>query len=584
MPSDVVGAKLAVLLVWVGCTGIAVAATPAHIVHLGPQSGPLCLADTPAVTAPVPDADVTPAAGLSLEPAQQCRWVFSPGDDLVLTATVAAGEATDTTRLTFWNWRLQPLAQVAVPTGESQVQVAVAGRGTYLVTLDRFRRGDCVARLARSFAVCPDNNHRRKDWARSGFWVGQCSFPGWQHARLEGGHTARPEGFTDEQSRELDAELVARMGVQVARINLPVTRRDETGLDLDFTLADACARTFADRGLALDVQLFAPEGAGRGPVLPAYAEAPVQWAMLYPLQEQPYRHYVREMARRYGRDARFFQIGNEPGNPQQSRGTAGEFVSTVRQAADELRRQFPRTPVTNGGYCSDNEVVQEIVAGLPGVTDFASYHYHARLEGLKPFRERMAQLHRQAGYEPVRLANTEMGYAMPTLAAERVHAVQELQKLLYCWAHGDEGVLLYSSRELWWPRQFSYSGISDYGFVDHFFCPRFAYGAVSALLDHYAGYRFECILVEGERLHAYAFAAGSRRLVTLFAPRGETRARVHSNAAAASRIDAMGNVRPLRAARQVTLTVDEYPVTVQLEGATEVQALELPARSAAPKE
>jgi hypothetical protein len=361
------------------------------------------------------------------------------------------------------------------------------------------------------------------------------------------------------------------MGVQVARINLPVTRRDKAGMDLDFSLADQCAKSFTDQGLALDIHLFAAQGAGRGPVLPAYADAPEEWALVYPQQEPAFRHYVREMARRYGRSARFFQVGNEPGNTLQCRFTAPEFAATVRQAVDEVHRQFPRTPVTNGGYCSDNELVQEIIAALSGVTQFASYHYHAGLAGLIPFRQRMVRLHEAAGYAPVRLANTEMGYAMPSLVGERVNAVQELQKLLYCWAHGDEGVLLYSSREIWWPRVFSYDGISDYGFVDHFFCPRFVYGAMSALLDHYAGYRFQRLLAESDDLHAYLFAAGDRQLVAAFAPQGETRLRLRTDARAASVLDAMGNSQPARAARQITLTVTEYPTTITLSGATTVE-------------
>jgi len=561
----------------IGALVLAAAAHAAPVscltLSLTPAAEPLSVTNVPSIAEPVPDADRLPDAGLALTPRLPCRWVVGPGDPVVLTATVSTSEPGDQVRLTCWDWDLRPVAQTPLDLGSTEVTIAVAGRGTYLLTLDRARAGRCVARLARSFAVCPDNTARRRAWARSGFWIGQCSFPGWQNARLEGGHAAHPDDLTEQQSRELDAELVARMGVQVARINLPVSRRDDAGLDLDFTLADVCARAFTARGLMLDVQLFAPQGQGRGPVLPAYADAPLEWALLCPLQEQPYRHFVREMARRYGPAARFFQIGNEPGNPQQSHSTPAEFVATVRQASDELRRQFQHTPVTNGGYCFDNEPVQQIIRELRGVTDFASYHCHGTLADLARFRSSLAALHQQAGYRPPRLANTEMGLAMPTLAGERTHAVQELQKLLYCWAHGDEGVLLYSSRELWWPRQFSYNGISDYGFVDHFFCPRFAYGAMSALLDHYAGCRLDRTLVEDERLHAYLFSTGSRHLVSLFVPQGQTRVRLHSAAAAASLIDVMGNPKPLRSARHVTLTASPYPTTVLLEGATDVEVL-----------
>ena len=123
---------------------------------------------------------------------------------------------------------------------------------------------------------------------------------------------------------------------------------------------------------------------------------------------------------------------------------------------------------------------------------------------------------------------------------------------------------------------FDHNGISDYGFVDHFFCPRFVYGAMSALLHDYAGFRFRRILSEDGDLHAYLFADGKRRWVVAFAPQGKTRIRVGSDAQHASVLDVMGNRRDLRAPGQVTLTVTDYPTTVLLDGATRVDVVKLP--------
>ena len=93
---------------------------------------------------------------------------------------------------------------------------------------------------------------------------------------------------------------------------------------------------------------------------------------------------------------------------------------------------------------------------------------------------------------------------------------------------------------------------------------------MSGLLDHYAGFRFERILAEDDGLHAYLFSNGPRRLVSLFAPQGTTRARLRSDAVAASVFDAMGNAGARRAPRQVTVSVGDYPTTVVLDGATRV--------------
>jgi hypothetical protein len=157
-----------------------------------------------------------------------------------------------------------------------------------------------------------------------------------------------------------------------------------------------------------------------------------------------------------------------------------------------------------------------------------------------------------------------------SVGAERASAALEVQKILYCWAHGHLGVLLYSSRELEWPRQYSYDGVSDYGFVDYFFCPRFVYGAVSAFLDHYAGVRFDHILRESDNLHIYTFRGTDRQLVAVFALREPVPVTLTSNARRATLVDPMGNESPVDNGKQVTLEVGEYPQTVVLYGATEV--------------
>jgi hypothetical protein len=350
--------------------------------------------------------------------------------------------------------------------------------------------------------------------------------------------------------------------VGVARINLGVTRRDEAGMDLDFGMADACVRAFTSRGLRLDMQLFPPSGPGIGPVTPGHPDARPGENPIYPMLDAPYRHLVRETARRYGRSALFFQVGNEPGNALQYRGRPDEYVVQFRQAAEELHAALPGMPVTNGGYCMDNADTHEIARALGSEASFVSYHWHGYLEGLAGFQQRIRDMLRAGGAQAAPLANTEMGLAVPTVGAERANAVAELQKLLYCWAHGHAGVLLYSSRELWWPRQFSYDGVSDYGFVDHFFCPRFVYGAVSALLDRYAGCRFERISVEEPDLHAYVFRRGETRLLALFAPRHPVDVLVTADTAARTVLDPMGNERCLSSVGGVRLRVGEYPITV----------------------
>lgn len=535
-----------------------------RVFNLNPRMEPLAQSRVPRLTDKLPDTDIVGGASLSIEPIQPYRWIVSPGQDFELTVRGEPAGGNDQAVLTVWDWENRPVAQTsfAMPF-EGKVRCKVEGRGTWVLTLDGMRGDKCAVRLVRSFSVCPDNAARRSLWKNSGFWVGQCSFPGW-HDREANGHPVHPAGLTADESRLLEAELVARMGVQVARINLVVNRRDAEGVDLDFFISDKCVNAYASRGLKLDLQLFTPYGNGMGPVLDKYANA--TGGAIYPLKEKPYRHYVCETARRYARHAQFFQIGNEPGNPHQYSGTAEEYVQQVRQAVEEIRRVAPGVPITNGGYCFDNDDTRRVSAGIRGLTDFASYHWHGDLAGMKAFRAHIEKMHRDAGCTAPKYANTEMGYHMPTVADERTNALHEMQKLLYCWAHGDLGVLLYSSRELGWPRQHS----TEYGFVDHFFCPRFVYGAASALLDKYAGFRFRQTLAEGDNLHAYEFFSGTRRMVAAFAAKKPTDISLISDARSAVMIDPMGNETPLADAKRVKLQAGEYPQSVLLNGCSVV--------------
>jgi hypothetical protein len=550
-----------------------------RVFALSPMMKVKAVPATPGMCDKMPDADVVGKGSLGMEPRQPYAWVTSPGSDFEFTARGASIEGIDRALLTIWDWENRPVAQTsfAMPfTG--RVTCKVEGRGTWVLTLDAMRGEECAMRLIRSFSVCPDNTSRRSFWKKSGFWVGQCSFPGWHDVVIDG-RPAHPPGLSPKQSRELEADLIARMGVGLARINLVVKRRDADGFDLDFGLADECVNAYVSRGLGLDLQLFMPYGDGMGPVLDKYAG--VTGGAIYPLKEKPYRHYVRETVRRYGRHAAFFQIGNEPGNPHQYSGTADEYVEQVRQAVDEIRRAGsgdpraarrvkPRVPITNGGYCFDNDDTRRIASGVRGLTDFVSYHWHGDLPGLKAFRADIERMHRDAGHASPEYANTEMGYHMPTVGAERSNAIYEMQKLLYCWAHGDLGVLLYASRELWWPRQHD----KEYGFFDYFFCPRYVYGAASAFLDKYAGFRFSRVLKETDNLFVYEFVSGKRSMVAAFAVKKPVQITLTSDARSAVLIDPMGNETPLADAKKVTLQAGEFPQSVVFDGASDVALCE----------
>lgn len=539
---------------------------------LYPNAPALANCNVPLLTEEIFDADRLETTVLQIDPIKPCHWVYSPGDQIYFKVAGIKQNKTESAVLTVWDWENRPIAQnhFAMPFQET-IRMRVPGRGTYVLTLDGMSNDKCEYRLVRSFSVCPSNENRRRLWKNNGFWIGQCSFPGWMDARSKDGHTACPPQLTSDEARELDAKLVSRMGAQIARLDMSVIRKDQDGMNLDFSVSDKCVHLFTNCGLDLDLQIFRPYGGGRGPILPKYSDVPIEKTALFPIKEDAYRHYVSEIIQRYGKYARFVQVGNEPDNDQQYGGTPEDYCNELRLALDEVRKRYPDLPVTNGGYCNTSDDTIRIIEGIKGLTDFVSYHCHENLDVLRYFLSKMQEMHNKYSYDHPDFANTEMGYSMPTVGGERANAVFEMQKIFYCWAHGNKGVMLYSSRETFWPRQYMYDGISDYGFVDYYFCPRFVYGTMSAFLDKLAGFQFSHILQESDNIHAYEFISGNRRIIAVFAAKEPAVVRFTSDAKRASILDPMGNSTRCDDPRIISVHVGEYPIVVSFDRSTMVE-------------
>lgn len=542
--------------------GALLMSVPGHAVTtlaLRPDMPELPAGDVPALWAELPDADLV-AKDLTLSPAVPYHWVFAPGETVLLTASA---EVPGRVLLTVWDWERRPVArhEFAAPFTD-ELRLEVTGRGTYLLTLDSFTGVECQARLARSFAVCPSNEGRRALWRQSAFWPGCCSFPGRQHWTNSFG-PAHPSGLSEQQAAELDAELSARLGLVLVRPDLPVTW---TAPDrpLDFQRADQAFRAFTSRGFKLALQMGFP-GAADWALMPQYqGVTDPKWR--YPRREEVVRRFTREVVERYAADSAFLEVYNEPDNADFWRGTVDEFIATHHWIADEARRAAPTLPVLSGGLClMDPERTGLIVRGIADAVDGVGYHSHGGVDGLQAALTAMRATHAAAGYEQPVFYNTEMGFANWRLDMERAAAATAVQKLLYCWAHGNRAGLLYCSRDIGGPRM----SARDWGYLDHFMCPRFTYGAVAAFMDTYAGAVFDRVLAESNGLYAYVFRQGDKRLVSVFVgndyPRPVT---LQTDATAASRLDPMGNSTPLDlpAGRQ-TVTAGYYPTTIVLAGA-----------------
>lgn len=519
----------------------------------------------PALWADVPDADLLPQPP-RIEPEKAFRWVLAPGETFRATARVESATGADRATLTVWDWNNTPVLQQAVTApGETSLVLPVEGRGTWLLTLDLFAGQKCLGRLARSFSICPPNLERRKGWRAEEFFVGTCAFPGRQHWTNAYG-PARPKGLTDEEALNLDAELSARLGLQVVRPDVPVRWPGEDA-PIDFSPVDRSFAAWTSRGFKLALQLPKP---GDWAILPKYdGVADPRWR--YPKREAPSRKLVSELARRYAKDTLFFELYNEPDNKDFWRGTPEEFLDLMGWMHEETRRSAPASTIGGCALCLiEPEWTGQIARAARGRLDWVSYHSHGDVRALADILKAMRAVHAAAGYEKPLFVNTEMGHAAWRLDQERSMATTSVQKLLYCWAHGHRGALLYCSRDIGGPR----ISAGDWGAIDHFMCPRFVYGAVAAFIDTLAGFRFEGVLEESRLRHVFLFRDGDRRIVAAYAPDQQSRRLVLDAGTARAEIaDAMGNRHPADKT-PIDLTLSGYPTFVLLEGASQVRVVE----------
>ena len=180
--------------------------------------------------------------GLAIMPAKPYAWHHAPTDDgatIDLTLKVDANDAYDRAVLTLWNWHNIPVHQQAVAGAtSSDIRLRVHGYGTYLITLDAFAEDKCVYRLARSVSVAPDANLHQQAWNKGDYWLGICAFPGRFHWSNRG-KPVLPEGLGEQEARELEARLIAQLGLSRVRLDVSMVMPENDKQAIDWKRMDA---------------------------------------------------------------------------------------------------------------------------------------------------------------------------------------------------------------------------------------------------------------------------------------------------------------------------------------------------------
>lgn len=475
----------------------------------------------------------------------------------------------DRATLTIWNWNNHAVWQTQFPGGSRELlSVRIEGSGSYLLTLDGWKEGEVVARLIRNLAVTRDQNAVRRTWKTDEFFVGTCAFPGRYHWQTSGGPTL-PRGLSEEEARSLEASLIARTGLQVVRTDESLEMGRKTAADgsetyhFDFSRMDPAVASFTSRGFQLVLQTMS---AADWAVLPRYAgEGKNRWR--YPHREAPQRAYLAALVERYGKHARIVQISNEPDQIGYWSGSNEDFVTQYHFSRDEVKRVAPHLPVTTGGYSLvDLEKCAFLIRELHDAVDIPAYNAHGNLDDYKRSFATMLRLQKEAGDTKKRWANTEAGYSAWRLEQERRQAQIDTQKVLYSWASGHSGILLFCSRMTRGPGR---DGPPDFGLLDYQYCPRFVYASVSALLGTLDGATFDGILAERKNVHLYRFERDGDLILAGFTLGDDPdKITIESDASGVIEIDEMGNAQPERKGGRFQAELDGYPRYWVLHGAT----------------
>jgi hypothetical protein len=545
-------------------------AAPANAVVLSPQSPPLDAIGVPYLHEVLPEHRLS-GSGLVLEPAAgPYEWTKTgPTDEPFVLNLAVESPVFQRGTLTVWNWNNHAVAQFQVPAGEpKRIALQVDGLGAYLLTFDGWRADKVEARLIRNLGVTRDLNRARETWRTEEFFIGTCAFPGRYHWK-PGGEPTLPAGLTEPQARDREAELIARLGLQVVRTDESLEMGKRKGKEggeeyfFDFSRMDAAVGSYTSRGFQIVLQTMS---ASDWAVLPHYADrGKDRWR--YPHQEKPQRAYLAALVGRYGKHARFVQVSNEPDQTGYWSGTNDEFVTQYRFSRDEIRRVAPEIPVTVGGYTLVDEAkCAFFIKHLRGQTDLPAYNAHGNLEDYARSFATLRRLQSEAGDTATGWVNTEAGYSAWRLEQERRQAQIDAQKVLYSWANGHKGILLFCSRMTRGPGR---DGPPDFGLLDYQYGPRFAYGALATLTGTLTNTSYAETLSETNGIYLYRFHREGESILAGFTLREEpVTVRITSDARERIPIDEMGNAAPAEAGGDFPFLLDGYPRYQVLRGAT----------------
>jgi hypothetical protein len=224
----------------------------------------------------------------------------------------------------------------------------------------------------------------------------------------------------------------------------------------------------------------------------------------------------------------YYEILNEPdlyGTKTTGfwKGTPQEYVDLSSYVLDLHETYASNSLISQGGmthYKDDNEddpllVPEVITRSLQNRLSLYAYHCHGPIENLISEKGNVRNVLTRSGFDPASVSqyNSESGLMTGRLSREILQAIALPKKILYGWAHGDCGMLVYDLRDKQGTRLNETS--SDWGLTCHYFCPKPGYGTVASLVSILAGAHFEQSVYEDSLFQLYRFLRDGDTVLTL---------------------------------------------------------------------
>ena len=314
------------------------------------------------------------------------------------------------------------------------------------------------------------------------------------------------------EAREVCYDILNAIGAKLVRCGgmTSFVRTCAKGPEPDFTDTDRVYGELKRRGLAVNANLHGvPEWAlqpekRKLPRAVNHRSKPVDGAL---------RAYAEKLARRFGTDIAYYEVGNELDLLPPETMTIEEAIAFQKEAYAGVKAGCPAAKVaTNGFALPDSDMRQVVQKGMQerlvkeakDAYDYHAIHLHGSFDSYVGYMRRFFAMRERQGVSDKPWYQNECAQTT-TDGREDEAAATVWRKMLYSWSHGSPGYIWYNLRAKGTDPKNHEHG---YGIVTWDFHPRATAVAFAGFTEVFAGADRDAVLIERERRFAYRFRRG----------------------------------------------------------------------------